>query len=171
EGAFGRADLVMRLARWDYAARTEVVQQARAHGVLQVWPTDPPVPTPPGVRHLRAQPLDALRAILKLQQRDDSSSQQTSAAEQEAARAAVARETLTHSYDGVHPLRLAEAVRRRLGPGDVITLDGGEFCQWIRLGLAWGPWATLINGKFGPIGTAVPHALGARVALGDGPAI
>jgi acetolactate synthase-1/2/3 large subunit len=52
-----------------------------------------------------------------------------------------------------------------------VSIDGGEFCQWIRLGLAWGPWRTLINGKFGPIGTAVPHALGARVAVGDAPAV
>jgi acetolactate synthase-1/2/3 large subunit len=90
---------------------------------------------------------------------------------QEAARTAVARQTFAQPYQGVHPLRLAESIRRRLGEGDVVTLDGGEFCQWIRLGLAWGPWRTLINGKFGPIGTAVPHALGARAALGDGPAI
>jgi acetolactate synthase I/II/III large subunit len=59
------------------------------------------------------------------------------------------------------------------------VLDGGEFCQWIRLGLRDIPNQMLWNGKLGAIGGSIPMALGARVSapsrrviavLGDGSA-
>lgn len=81
--------------------------------------------------------------------------------------------------DGIHPLAVAETIRSVISPDDVVVLDGGEFCQWIRLGLRditnVMPW----NGKLGAIGGSIPMALGAAVTaperrviavLGDGSA-
>lgn len=79
----------------------------------------------------------------------------------------------------VHPLAVSEAVRAAIGPEDVIILDGGEFCQWIRLGLRDLPNPILWNGKIGAIGGAIPMSVGAAVAaperriiaiMGDGAA-
>jgi acetolactate synthase I/II/III large subunit len=80
---------------------------------------------------------------------------------------------------GMHPLDVAKVVREELGPDDVVVLDGGEFCQWMRLGLRDAPCPVLWNGKLGAIGGAIPMAVGVRaaghtgrliVALGDGSA-
>ena len=65
---------------------------------------------------------------------------------------------------GVHPLAVSAALRAALGPEDVVVLDGGEFCQWIRLGLRDIPNPVLWNGKIGAIGGALPMAVGAAVA-------
>jgi acetolactate synthase-1/2/3 large subunit len=171
EAAFARADLLLLLAPWDYTARTEAILRRRECGIVQVWPAAPATSLPPGVRYLAGQPHHALQAVLALPPRGSQSAREAVMQEQEASRATVVQATYETPHDGVHPLHLAEAVRRRLGDGDVVSIDGGEFCQWIRLGLAWGPCRTLINGKFGPIGTAVPHALGARVAVGEAPTV
>ena len=70
----------------------------------------------------------------------------------------------------VHPLAVASAVRA-LVPGDVpIALDGGEFCQWMRLGLAAAPNRVMWNSRFGAIGGSVAEAVGMSVARG-GPAL
>lgn len=80
---------------------------------------------------------------------------------------------------GLHPLQVAAAVRAELSADDLVILDGGEFCQWMRLGLRDAPCPVLWNGKLGAIGGAIPMAVGARaaghqgrliVALGDGSA-
>jgi len=80
---------------------------------------------------------------------------------------------------GLHPLQVAMVVREELQQGDLVILDGGEFCQWMRLGLRDAPCPVLWNGKLGAIGGAIPMAVGARaaghagrliVALGDGSA-
>lgn len=80
---------------------------------------------------------------------------------------------------GLHPLQVAMVVREELKAGDLVVLDGGEFCQWMRLGLRDAPCPVLWNGKLGAIGGAIPMAVGARaaghtgrliVALGDGSA-
>lgn len=77
----------------------------------------------------------------------------------------------------IHPLRLATAVREVLNDGDSVALDGGEMGQWARWSIGTGRYATLLNGKFGGIGPAIPFAIAAKVArparrcvafLGDG---
>lgn len=82
-------------------------------------------------------------------------------------------------HSGLHPLSVAAMVRRVLQPDDVIILDGGEFCQWIRLGLRGAPNRVLWNSRFGGIGGSIPMALGVAVTghpgrtialLGDGAA-
>jgi acetolactate synthase-1/2/3 large subunit len=80
---------------------------------------------------------------------------------------------------GILPLAAAQVIRRRLEPDDIVVLDGGEFCQWVRLGLRDLPNLVLWNGKLGAIGGSVPMAIGAKIAdptrrvvalLGDGSA-
>jgi len=92
-----------------------------------------------------------------------------------------ADETLSgpSSGDGLHPLEVAAYVRSVLRPDDVIVLDGGEFGQWVRLGLRDIPNRVLWNSKFGGIGGSIPMAIGVSatghagrtiVLLGDGAA-
>lgn len=81
--------------------------------------------------------------------------------------------------EGLHPLRVCEVVREMIRPEDTLVLDGGEFCQWVRLGLRDLPNRVLWNGKLGAIGGSVPMALGVATSqppgrviafLGDGAA-
>ncbi len=65
--------------------------------------------------------------------------------------------------DGLHPLAVTEIVRTFLQPDDILVLDGGEFCQWMRYGLRDLPNTMLWNGKIGAIGGGVPMAVGAAV--------
>lgn len=69
---------------------------------------------------------------------------------------AVAPET-----EGLHPAAVGLAIRSRLRPDDIVVLDGGEFCQWVRLALRDVPNDLLWNSKLGGIGGAIPMALGA----------
>ncbi len=64
----------------------------------------------------------------------------------------------------IHPLAITQELRMLTDPGDIFVLDGGEFCQWIRLGLRDVPNTVLWNGKIGAIGGAIPMALGAAIA-------
>lgn len=77
----------------------------------------------------------------------------------------------------VHPLQVALEVRARLTGDDIVVLDGGEFCQWMRLGLRDAPCRVFWSGRLGAIGGAIPMAIGVRasshqgrlfVAAGDG---
>ncbi|MEO8974002.1 MAG: thiamine pyrophosphate-binding protein [Ktedonobacteraceae bacterium] len=80
---------------------------------------------------------------------------------------------------GIHPLEVAAHVRGVLQPDDVIILDGGEFCQWMRLGLRDIPNRVIWNSRLGGIGGSIPMALGVAATghpgrtialLGDGAA-
>lgn len=77
----------------------------------------------------------------------------------------------------LHPLRLATEVRDLLNDGDSVALDGGELGQWARWAIGSGPFTTILNGKLGGIGPAIPFAIAAKIArpahrcvafLGDG---
>ena len=71
------------------------------------------------------------------------------------------------SEEGIHALEVCHAVLARLGPGDCVISDGGEFGQWARLASASARAAgatVVLNGKHGSIGTAVPFALAAKLA-------
>lgn len=79
----------------------------------------------------------------------------------------------------LHPLELAPIIREQIGPDDTVVMDGGEFCQWMRLGLSGIANQILWNGKIGAIGGSIPMALGVAamkstgrviVLLGDGSA-
>jgi acetolactate synthase-1/2/3 large subunit len=72
-----------------------------------------------------------------------------------------APEPRPESHDGpVHPLEVAAQIRDALRPEDILVVDGGEFCQWIRLGLRDVKNRWLWNSKFGLIGNSIPMALG-----------
>jgi acetolactate synthase-1/2/3 large subunit len=66
----------------------------------------------------------------------------------------------------MHPLRLCAALQPLIERG-VLVADGGEFGQWCQAGLE--PALRLINGPAGAIGSALPMALGARLARPDLP--
>jgi acetolactate synthase-1/2/3 large subunit len=71
----------------------------------------------------------------------------------------------------VHPLRLATEVRAALPPEAAISQDGGEFGQWARWAIAGHAGPTLVNGKFGMIGPAIPFAIGAALARPGPPSV
>jgi acetolactate synthase-1/2/3 large subunit len=66
----------------------------------------------------------------------------------------------------MHPLRLCAALQPHVERG-ILVADGGEFGQWCQAGLE--PAIRLINGPAGAIGSALPMALGARLARPDLP--
>src|SRR5262249_14271710 len=68
----------------------------------------------------------------------------------------------------LHPLRVCAALQPWLTDG-VFVGDGGEFGQWCQAGLE--ARHRLINGPAGSIGSAVPMALGAKLARADLPVI
>lgn len=53
------------------------------------------------------------------------------------------------SGEGLHPLEVAKEIREMLRSNDVVVLDGGEFCQWIRLGLRHVKNRIVWNSKLG----------------------
>lgn len=69
------------------------------------------------------------------------------------------------SSEPLHPLRVCAGLQPLLDAGGVLVSDGGEFGQWCQAGLAATP--RLINGPAGSIGSAIPMALGARLARPD----
>ena len=64
----------------------------------------------------------------------------------------------------LHPLYAGAILRETLDPEDLVVLDGGEFCQWVRLALATIPNHVIWNSRLGAIGGALPLALGAAIA-------
>jgi acetolactate synthase-1/2/3 large subunit len=57
-------------------------------------------------------------------------------------------------------MEVAVQIREMLRPDDVLVVDGGEFCQWIRSGLRDLKNRWMWNSKFGLIGNSIPMALG-----------
>ncbi len=68
------------------------------------------------------------------------------------------------SGGALHPLYVGAILRETLGPEDLVVLDGGEFCQWVRLALATVPNQVVWNSRLGAIGGSLPLALGAAIA-------
>jgi acetolactate synthase-1/2/3 large subunit len=88
----------------------------------------------------------------------------------------LARTALPGEWDAIrraarrplHPLVVAAALEPVLARGALVC-DGGEFGQWIQAALPVSP--RLINGPSGSIGSAIPMALGARLARPDLPVV
>jgi acetolactate synthase-1/2/3 large subunit len=76
-------------------------------------------------------------------------------------------ETLSAGRTLLHPLQVCAALQPHLDAGGVLVSDGGEFGQWAQAALD-AP-ERLINGPSGSIGSALPLALGARLARPDRP--
>jgi acetolactate synthase-1/2/3 large subunit len=158
---FPESDCALIVGPPDFAlgflARTHL---ASAGSILLVDAAGDPAPSQPVDLHLRADTLAVLAQLRARLPGTASASPEWSAlwplpAPPEASGAPTA---------GVHPLAVSAALRAALGPEDVVVLDGGEFCQWIRLGLRDMPNPVLWNGKVGAIGGAIPMSVGAAVA-------
>ncbi|MFN0071189.1 MAG: thiamine pyrophosphate-binding protein [Chloroflexota bacterium] len=167
--ALREADCIVLIGPWDFSSRTPDVQHPRAFGIIQVWPDI--AASGDGFTALRARPAQALQALEQATLPDTSGWAREVAQARVGERERIGRQPLPAGVQGVHPFRLAEAVRRRLTPADYLTMDGGEFVCWMRLGMAQGSWRSSCNGKYGPIGPALPYALGARAALGPDVAV
>jgi acetolactate synthase-1/2/3 large subunit len=81
------------------------------------------------------------------------------------------RQLETSDETPIHPLRLAAEVRDLLPPGASVAQDGGEYGQWARWAFGDAASQTLVNGKFGMIGPAIPFAIGAALARPGVPAV
>jgi acetolactate synthase-1/2/3 large subunit len=64
----------------------------------------------------------------------------------------------------MHPFRVGAILRETLGPDDLVVLDGGEFCQWVRFALTGTTSDVVWNSRLGAIGGSLPLALGAAIA-------
>jgi acetolactate synthase-1/2/3 large subunit len=65
----------------------------------------------------------------------------------------------------LHPLAVCAALQPWLDRGAILVSDGGEFGQWCQAALE--AETRLINGPAGSIGSALPLAIGARLARPD----
>ncbi|MEZ4520178.1 MAG: thiamine pyrophosphate-binding protein [Thermomicrobiales bacterium] len=158
---FPESDCVLVLAAPDFAlgflARDRIAEDGAI--LLVDAEGDPPSNRTPDL-HLRADMMPALEALRKRLGTDSATDPDWSALWPlpEPPRSG-------KSETGkVHPLAVSEAVRELIGPDDIVVLDGGEFCQWVRLGLRDLANPVLWNGKIGAIGGGVPMAVGAAVA-------
>jgi acetolactate synthase-1/2/3 large subunit len=75
-----------------------------------------------------------------------------------------AEEAPISSSEALHPIEVARQVRDLLEADDIVVMDGGEFGQWMRLGLRDLPNPMLSNSKLGGIGGCIPMALGAAAS-------
>jgi acetolactate synthase I/II/III large subunit len=76
----------------------------------------------------------------------------------------------SHPGAPLHPVEVCREVQKLLSaPGAVLVSDGGEFGQWAQACLE-AP-RRIINGVAGSIGSALPFAAAAKLALPDAPVI
>jgi acetolactate synthase-1/2/3 large subunit len=159
--ALPEADVVIVVAPADFAAGFLGRDLLPGDVLLIDAPGDPEPSRTPDLR-LQAAPSDALPMLADMV----ASSSADPAWRERLAR----RDPLPEApddADALHPLAVAAAVREVLRPEDTLVLDGGEFCQWLRLGLRDVPNRMLWNGKLGAIGGALPQGLG--VAASEAP--
>ena len=150
ETALREADLLVLLAPWDFSARTADVQHPRALGIIQAWPEIGAVQR--WLRRAQGKPGPSARCaggrVVPENQRLDAAGGGRIVPKHVKR---IGAQPLPDGVSGVHPFKLAEAVRRRLTAADYLTMDGGEFVCWLRLGVAQGEWRSSCNGKYGPV--------------------
>jgi len=163
---YKRSDCALIIAPSDYALGflDESVVAPDGQILLIDDEGDPPPRRNPAV-HAQVPVVDALKFLLEATEKFEAKDPDWS----RLWLAPPPAEARPHPHDGpVHPLEVAAQVREILKPNDVLVVDGGEFCQWIRLGLADVPNRWLWNGKFGVIGNALPMAIGVASTNHDG---
>ncbi len=159
---YKRSDCALVIAPSDYALGFLDESIIASNGRLIVIDAagDPPLRRIPAI-HLKVSPPDALEYLAGAAAR--------SACDPEWSRLWTSVPTPENPAPGgpgrMHPLHVASTIRKVLRPDDVLVVDGGEFCQWIRQGLGDVPNRWLWNSKFGIIGNSIPMALGVA-ALG-----
>jgi acetolactate synthase-1/2/3 large subunit len=145
----GPADFTLHFLSQEHLARNGRVALIDAEG--------DPEPMRSLDAHLRLEPSRALQELA----RRVSGNRRTSwiasdaADEQQSAGAAL------------HPFVVGKLMREMLPPEALLVLDGGEFCQWVRLAFASSEHEVIWNSRLGAIGGSIPLALGAALAQPD----
>lgn len=67
----------------------------------------------------------------------------------------------------IHPARLIAAMSRIVDENAVITLDIGSFIHWFGRGFKMKNQTILVSGKWRSMGSGLPAAIGAKIALPD----
>ncbi|MFN8635543.1 MAG: thiamine pyrophosphate-binding protein [Chloroflexota bacterium] len=177
---FARADVVLLIGQQDFGVGFAGRRALGASRLIQVAPSAKEIGRHRAVevglvgdaRSVLGQLLDA---VTKRTWPERPWRRELAAAEQQGRERLAAFETTDES--SIHPLRLAATVRDLLSDGDSVAIDGGEFSQWARWATGLGRFTTLLNGKLGGIGPAIPFAIAAKIArpaqrsvafLGDG---
>jgi acetolactate synthase-1/2/3 large subunit len=148
--ALPEADVVLVVAPPDFAAGFLDADLFRGDVLLIDAPGDVEPARAPALR-CRAAPSGALPQLADFVS--------TSATDPTWRARLARRDPLPEALDdaeGIHPLNVAAAILEVLRPDDTLVLDGGEFCQWVRLGLRDAPNRMLWNGKLGAIGGSFP---------------
>ncbi len=177
---FPRADVVLLLGRQDFAVGFAGERALGAARIIQVMPTaaELGVNRAPEVGLVgdAATVLDQLLAAARTRTWAGSGWRAEVEAAQREGEARFADDARSDAAP-IHPLRLATAVRDLLDDGDSVAIDGGEFGQWARWAMGASRFTTVLNGKLGGIGPAIPFGIAAKVArparrcvafLGDG---
>ncbi|HEY1726981.1 MAG TPA: thiamine pyrophosphate-dependent enzyme [Candidatus Baltobacteraceae bacterium] len=151
---YASADFALVIGPADFAVHSLSQEALASNGAVALIDAedDPQHDRKPDV-HLRLEPTRALEAIV------------ARLPEKRRARPVEDRasDNAPPSGGALHPLYVGAILRETLGSDDLVILDGGEFCQWVRLALAAVPNQVVWNSRLGAIGGALPLALGAAV--------
>ncbi len=121
---------------------------------------DPPLQRTPTI-HTQALPQDAIEHLVRKTESGGRCDPEWSQLWMHRPTADIAMEAAPNE---VHPLEVADCIRKVLRSDDILSVDGGEFCQWMRQGLHDVPNRWLWNSKFGIIGNSIPMAFGVMAA-------
>jgi acetolactate synthase-1/2/3 large subunit len=164
---YREADCVLLIGPADFAVHFLRDARIAAEGRVALVDADgDPVPERAPHAHARLMPHEALEALLAALPPEHRRPWIAEPADPDVPRG-----------EGFHPLAAGAVLRDALAAGDIVVLDGGEFCQWLRLALARLPNEIVWNSRLGAIGGSIPLALGIAaampnrrvvVAIGDG---
>lgn len=152
---YADADYVLVLGPADFAVHFLSQQMLASHGrVALIDATGDPEPERDLHAHARIDPMPALGEIVA----------RLPEARQAGWVNGAASPAVESAGDAMHPFRVGAILREALGPDDLVVLDGGEFCQWVRFALTGTTSDVVWNSRLGAIGGSLPLALGAAIA-------
>jgi acetolactate synthase-1/2/3 large subunit len=159
---YRKSDCALVIAPSDYALGffDEAVMAAKGKLVVIDAPGDPPLRRTPTIR-TQALPHHAIEYLLRKTEGGGRCDAEWSRLWTHRPAADIAMEAASN---GVHPLEIADCIRKVLRADDILCVDGGEFCQWMRQGLYDVRNRWLWNSKFGIIGNSIPMAFGVMAA-------
>jgi len=156
------SDCALVIAPSDYALGflDESIIAAKGKLVVIDSPGDPPLRRTPTI-HTQAPPQDAIEHLVR---KTEGGGRCESAWSELWSNTPSPDIPMDTKLNEVHPLEVAACIRKALRPDDILSVDGGEFCQWMRQGLHDAPNRWLWNSKFGIIGNSIPMAFGVMAA-------
>jgi acetolactate synthase-1/2/3 large subunit len=159
---YRKSDCALVIAPSDYALGflNESVIAGKGKLVVIDAPGDPPLQRTPTI-HTQALPQDAIEHLVRKTEGGGRCDPEWS---QLWSHRPAAEITMEAAPNEVHPLEVADCIRKVLRPDDILSVDGGEFCQWMRQGLHDVRNRWLWNSKFGIIGNSIPMAFGVMAA-------